>query len=94
MGLHPVDQPYHNITLKPLSRPTAEQIRLVRALSGVSFTNLLELRSWLVRGGLGFGELLPEQVERICEQLRAAGIGYTVEPSPVWRGAFESESPA
>jgi hypothetical protein len=93
MGIRLIDQPYRNITLEPLGRPTAEQIRLVRALSARSFINLLKVRFMLMRGELGFSELLPEEVERVSAQLRTAGIRYAVEPSPVWRAVFDPQGP-
>jgi hypothetical protein len=80
------DQPFVGVTLHPVERPTAAQIHYVQSLAGYRDQNVLQVRAILKKGGgVAFGLLLPEDVQKLDVRLRELGLEYSVSKELIYR---------
>jgi hypothetical protein len=80
------DQPFHSVTLLPIPDPSEEQIQRFGVLLHGDYTNYLELRKLLQKGGFNaFGPLLAEQAVGLSAKLTDAIIPHQIGRLPYKR---------
>ena len=80
------DEPFVSISLHPVAEPTEAQIRYVKSFAGYGDQNFLQIRKKLQQGGgIPFGLLLAEDVERLDIRLRELGLEYSVTKERIYR---------